>query len=547
MNVYSVHTAFNYRKHSYFLTFAAIFLLAELLVNPVREFPLNDDWSYAKSVYDLLERSVYNIGPLPAMTLWTHLMWGQLFTKLFGFSMITLRFSTIISSLMGFLLLFRLVTRISGSQSTALLACLVILFNPVYFNLVNTFMTDVNFNTLLILCAAAALHFFETKNKWAFILVFVLSALLVLTRQYGIIFPAAFTFTCLVLKNYRRRYFFLSALGSLLVFGILKYYESYLATILPPGSYYEFSGKMSPLGDLFWDRMEITFVTRWKQVVLLLLLYSAPFASIAIVILWKNTKKWYAVLSLVVAIVISFLLFNGVLGLVGNIFTNMSLGAETFYENVNPVVRAPHQHTFSFVFERVANIVQIAGSAITIHVVILLFSRTSNLSGWQSKRPAIILLSALIAVYVLMLLITSTFFDRYLLPLQLLIMLLFACILPNANNTWGFAVPWLIVFAYISIAGTRDYLELNDKRWQAYYDLRAQGIPAEKINGGYEVNSWHDGKPFIFYDHIFLDSHDYLIQYRQEPGFVAYREYPFRRYFPYKKDKINIFVRQQKE
>ena len=40
-----------------------------------------------------------------------------------------------------------------------------------------------------------------------------------------------------------------------------------------------------------------------------------------------------------------------------------------------------------------------------------------------------------------------------------------------------------------------------------------------------------------------LEGYDYLIQFKSEDGFKLYKEYEFQRYFPYRKDKINIFVR----
>ncbi len=98
--------------HKYVLLLVAVFILSEIIVNPLGNFPLNDDWSYFKSVNILQNEGKYNIVDWGAMTLFTHLIWGFLFTKIFGFSFVVLRFSTIVSSLIGILVLNKLVVSI---------------------------------------------------------------------------------------------------------------------------------------------------------------------------------------------------------------------------------------------------------------------------------------------------------------------------------------------------------------------------------------------------------------------------------------------------
>src|SRR5688572_10318747 len=82
-----------FTKHKYYVLLIALFILAEIIVNPTGNFPLNDDGTYGKSIRKLFVEDVYDIGTSSSTT-WTHLMWGMLFTKLFGFSFLVLRFST---------------------------------------------------------------------------------------------------------------------------------------------------------------------------------------------------------------------------------------------------------------------------------------------------------------------------------------------------------------------------------------------------------------------------------------------------------------------
>jgi hypothetical protein len=112
----------------------------------------------------------------------------------------------------------------------------------------------------------------------------------------------------------------------------------------------------------------------------------------------------------------------------------------------------------------------------------------------------------------------------------------------NAN----YLILPFIMFVYISVAGTKDYLTINRIRWQAYFEVKQEtNLPADKINGGFEVNCWNDGVPTWWSDFVSIERFDYLIQFTPEPGFEVKKEFDFQRYFPFKKDKIVIFKRKE--
>jgi 4-amino-4-deoxy-L-arabinose transferase-like glycosyltransferase len=168
-----------------------LFFIAEIFVNPLADFPLNDDWSYSKSVKFLLEKNQLTIGNWCAMTLVTQIYWGFLWTKIFGFTFTVLRFSNLFSSCLALFVLFLLVYRMSGNSRMAFWAGLVLLFIPLYFNLSNTFMTDVNFVTLLLLYLLVAHNYLMTGKRWLFVPLLAISVAITLLRQYGLVLPLA--------------------------------------------------------------------------------------------------------------------------------------------------------------------------------------------------------------------------------------------------------------------------------------------------------------------------------------------------------------------
>ena len=114
-----------------------------ILVNPLGDFPLNDDWAYARSVKDFLDTGNFQLPGWAVANLLPQVFLGVIFCLPFGFSFTALRFSTLTMGLVGVIATYLLLKEISYNQKIALLGALLIAFDPIYFGLSNTFMTDV--------------------------------------------------------------------------------------------------------------------------------------------------------------------------------------------------------------------------------------------------------------------------------------------------------------------------------------------------------------------------------------------------------------------
>src|ERR1051325_268176 len=135
------------------LAIAALWSVAVFIVNPIGDFPLNDDWSYGMTVKRLVQGEGYHPSGWTFMTLITQALWGWLFCLPYGFSFTALRFSTLALSLIGTLAMYCLVRQLERPRMLAVICALTVAFNPIYFALSNSFMTDVPFTTLAILTA----------------------------------------------------------------------------------------------------------------------------------------------------------------------------------------------------------------------------------------------------------------------------------------------------------------------------------------------------------------------------------------------------------
>ena len=177
-------------------------------------------------------------------------------------------------------------------------------------------------------------------------------------------------------------------------------------------------------------------------------------------------------------------------------------------------------------------------------ILIRFYHKSHIFSDLRNLSPAYIFLAATILGYCGALLLSDSFFDRYNLPVITLVLMILGARLPGVNygSVAGIAALFILVLsAYASIAGTRDYFEVNRTRWAAYYDLRKDDkISARSINGGFEVNCWNEGQPGWWANVLTTEYYDYMIQYTAAPGFLPLKKYPFKRIFPLRSDTLTV-------
>ncbi len=359
-------------------------------------------------------------------------------------------------------------------------------------------------------------------------------------RQYGIILPVCFALGCIALEKKKWLWFFTSLLGVLLVYLIFKRYEEYLRTILPADYSYKFSGTVKPFDGTFWSAIFTKLDERYKIILLNLLVYTAPMAILFQRSLRKKFSVGAQVLTVFVCSYLVFNLFKDKSFVSGNVFTNMSLGPETFYESL----KAERNHNYSDWFSNVIGVLNFLLPTITLSVfsmrLIDLF-KSKRIPSFKSNYVFLITMSL---GYVFMVLVTDSFFDRYHLPLITIMLILWGYLGKENAIYFKFEGVLIVVFVVISVLGTKDYLTWNRKRWEAYNFIRTTAhTNAKYVNAGFEVNCWNDAKGDWWANYTVIKPFKYLIQFNGEKEFELLKEYPFQRYFPYRKDKISIFIR----
>jgi hypothetical protein len=129
----------------YFLSFLAIALVTGLLVSPVGDFLLNDDWIFAKAVERLLQHGSYRGHEYLNATFVAQAYWGALFCKVFGFSFTTLRVSTLVLWTLTAWSASLCALSLGLSRTLALGFGALVQTNAIVLSLSYSFMTDIPF------------------------------------------------------------------------------------------------------------------------------------------------------------------------------------------------------------------------------------------------------------------------------------------------------------------------------------------------------------------------------------------------------------------
>jgi 4-amino-4-deoxy-L-arabinose transferase-like glycosyltransferase len=466
-----------------------------ILVPPVGEFPIDDDWVYASVVKSLLETGQLEIPIWAATSIVLQAYWGALFTQIFGFSHIALRMSTLVLALAGVMGCYVLLRELLGARR-ALVGALLLLFNPLYVFLSYSFMTDVPYLSLqlwALVCYVLALRGPRPSLAWL-VAGSALAGAAFLVRQLGAALPLAALGGLVATIGWRaalRPQHLAAVLGPFLPALLLGIHidsqrgpvrEEPLAWTLAfwaeegPGLIgvvlARLAGMLSTLGLLLLPLTAGLLIDR-----------SVPHLSLP--------RRWVA------AIVLLVLLLGFVV--------------RTAVFNENPLL--PHLATTltSRGFQAVPvnrtlpDSILVPQWALLVATAMALFSGgllvvTTAATPWRMlvRGPAVVpLLFGLVTLGLTALYYVRPHhlvYDRYLLavfPSLLIVML--ASFRPYG---WGrrIVMTGVAALAAWSIWWEREYLERRAAVWNAGLALVERGVPPEEVNGGREWNGWHRGR-----------------------------------------------------
>lgn len=524
------------------LLLVAAFLAAVVVVNPIGNFPLNDDWGVGFTTFTLLQTGRVQFSPFASATAYLQFAWGALWAAMFGETFTVLRLSTLALSLGSTLLAFSLLRRSGVRRDLALFGAAALLFHPLFFWASFTSMTHVPFVFLSLVAAGLFVRAAEREGIWL-ALAFVATVASFFTRQFAILNAVTPLIVALTMRRRKLATIYAGAVavfGLLVVSGVLVGSKKELALHRPSVS----GLAMRAAHYLYfnWQNAALFFAA---PLLLLLLSRARPrlsrpliaiFAIAFAIVAWRMTVR--------VHMPIPYL--NS-----GNVFTDFGLGPPTLRDVFT--LHMAHPFALPWSVKVALMIVTTIGAALALSLTITSLREETGVAGGQPSAPTLI---RYCAVYLLCATLVaagmSIYFDRYSIDTAWPFVLLLVLLANRAQITRPAAIVAASVLAVMIVfatSGTAEYLAWNRARWDAYAYLRVNGVTLEQMDGGYEINALlalRAGRKDLGKRGVGVVDDRYILTFNREvPGYELLRAFPYPRWFGLTTGAIHAQRRRQ--
>lgn len=458
------------------------------LVWPVGEYAVLDDWAFNKSLSFLNERGELRILHWNPMSLIGHVLWGWLFTALFGSSFTVTKLSVVVLHVLELFVLVRWLRWCGVPNRGVWLAALALMFHPLHFLHCYTYDTDVPaiiWQLVGLWCIARGLAA-EPKRCELLLLGSVLVGWSAWTRQHGVVaWLAAATYMSIWERRliFRRQGWYALMPGAALVIAFLGWYRF----VHGPTEVFEVSMQQAyefainpPWTSL--PRIGLTYAVYLGSFVAVLAV-SLPIAA------WRHLKRRSVILGLVMLWLLTNLIYyfyferNLLFPYMRNELTPFG------FFDPNSIVLGSSDRLWG-------HPTAWAITALSVLGFIALWQRFSD-ADWRScARPrwVTIRLCTLWLVWQLAYIVGTTplLFDRHLLILAPSGVLVFMLLTPSQTRwNWVAFMAMLLPLAHYSLANSHDIHCVSRLAFQAGRELIANEVPPAKINGGYAFDGWY--------------------------------------------------------
>ena len=543
------------------LLLASVWVASLFVVNPIGNFPLNDDWSYGLAVKHLLQTGDFRATGWTSTPLITQTLWGSLFCLPAGFSFTALRLSTLFLSLCSILGVYLLVRQVHPSRLLAAVAGLTLGFNPIYYALSNTFMTDVSFNAFFVAAAWFFCRNLQGGSDLDLLCGLACALAATLCRHLGLAVPMAFAACLMWSRGWAARWVIRAAIPlAVCVGGLLAFQHWLKATGRIPVCYFDWNDRL--VAALCSPKRLIPGLAKHIGTALL---YLGWFSLPVMVLIWPTAlearRHRRAVFVggcasgvFVLGSIVVLALARRPMPTEGNIILAQGIGPLSLRDML--ILNLPHLPTLGKGFWLTVTAASLLGGA-------LLVGATAGMAVtlWRSFTPARLRADRTVGIFCLLcggvylspiLLVGG--WDRYYMPALPFLLVGIAAISADSwrRQTTARLTLTLLLLASLSVFavfGTRDYLTWNRIRWTALNDLLAGGTvtPAD-VDGGFEFNGWYlydpayEAKPGKSW--YWVDRDSYLLAFAEMPGWVAVKEYPYRHWLPPYTGRIFVLRKQ---
>jgi hypothetical protein len=461
---------------------AALLLAAVLLIHPVVEMGMNDDWNYAYVARGLALRGhlIYHGWAEPIMI--PQAFWGALFFKALGFSFTAARISTVALALLLVPVLYRLAREAGLKPAFANFATLSVILCPVFLPEAVSFMTDVPSFFFTAVCLYAALRSAKAEGgracgRWG-LCAAAFGILAGMTRQSCWAAPL-WMLAAAAWRQRRRR----AALA--LVAAWLATAAACAATLT-----WYYRQDFIPRPDLPWPGSPALSTTTALAFLLeTLAILLIPAGAMLVATSWRIfPRKWWIASA---AVTLAFAAYYESKPWhwpprLSNTITEFGL----LFFGVSPVRWRPLALAPA---ARIAIGVTAIACCVAM-LAVLARAMGSSLRPYRDRDfgPFLWLGAPWAAVVVFASVARSTVFDRYLIPVLPVALILMLWVYQRESGKRVPLAAWalLALFAAFGAAITHDAFASARARLQAAESLVARGIPRTEIMVGLEYDAW---------------------------------------------------------
>lgn len=532
-------------------------------VDPIGDFPLNDDWAWGGAVRTLYEHHVLTMPGWADAAVIAQIVWGWLACLPFGFSFTVLRLATATLGLAAVLATYALAREAGASRWMAFLCGFAVAVNPLVFESSNTFMTDTPFLAFLLLSMLCFVRAARSGSPVTAILAIVLTLTATLTRQLGMLIPVVFVIGCGLARMVTLRSLLLAAVTGVVLREGLQLFESWLRATGQVSPNY---GRLMKIAlDRFWhpfdpSRSVFTFGDGMRMMVTYVGFFLLP-VSVAVLPRRLRSAKTYLFVGGLLGAAFAWtanveLERRGWTMPFGSHFNLMDIGlgpATLVDVHVRSLRHLPRAAPG---FWRGVTTLGLVGGGVAIMLCVVsgleVIGPTVTEAGKPGKLVAAMTLAFALGYGVILAMMP---FDRYFVPIFPMVLI---------AGVWGtepmrsrgsrlvaalvsvVALVGLLLQAGFSVAATHDYLAWNRARWAGLHELvDGDGVTPAQIDGGFEFNGlYRYGSPTQPGKSPWVEDDLYAVTFGPLPGYATLREYSYRRWLPPGEGRVFVLVRE---
>lgn len=472
-----------------------------LLVPPIGEYPVGDDWDYAATARDLVRHREIRLSDWPAMPLIVHAVWGAVCIAMFGDSYATLRSSNLVMLLIGACGVYAFARHFARRRDEFVFLAAAFLFNPLALSMSYSFHTNVT-GAAFVAWSLVAIAYCVRSNASLVqaILVGVVGSAGFLVRQTAAA-PAIATAAVLLVTRQTNRVTRTAGivLPLLVTWGAHSVWLDY------------FHGRPFNSNVAVFDTTAFHLGAILNRTVRLLLGTALFVAPVSLQMLTPSRRRKlfsstafvragaFGVLILIAAALLS----ENQLRVCSDLHVyDFGIGNDSPLTPGRSALRGPA----ITIGQSSVSIFHIATTALALMSAYLLF----GLTGWHMSavqkadfdcgrhvdRTLKAVLATSCTLLVVLFLLIRVFFEWYLIPLILLLGILITRLLPSDNRGPGLcAWATLSLFGVFAVVGVQDCMVRNSARWAAIAQLHDAGIGPDSINAGLEYTGVYRFSP----------------------------------------------------